>query len=38
MATNENIMETTIENEKDDSDIIESGRFFEEIIFNLENN
>ena len=31
-------METTIENEKDDSDIIESGRFFEEIIFNLENN
>ena len=30
-------METTIENEKDDSDIIESGRFFEEIVFNLEN-
>ena len=38
LITNGNIMRTTIENEKDDSDIIESGRFFEEIVFNLENN
>ena len=37
LITNGNVMGTTIENEKDDSDIIESGRFFEEIVFNLEN-
>ena len=38
LITNGNIKGTTIENEKDDPDIIESGRFFEEIVFNLENN
>ena len=37
LISNGKILESTIETEKDDPNIIEAGRFFESIIFNWEN-